>query len=794
MEAGQYSQQSSSNGNGKQRKDTDLSRLSLNEETQFPQGDRDELNVRQLLMVVRRRALVILGVAIAVTSGVGAWTYSQTPKYEGSFQLLVEPVTAENKLSKLTQVPGVAQDLQESSLDYETQIKVLLSSERMAGIVEFLKKRYPDISYESMVVENRLNIIQLEKTKILEVRYRDTDPDKIKYVLFELAKVYLRYSLQERQSNLNQGIKFVEGQLPALRERVDKLQGQLQTFRQRYNILDPEEQAKQLAQQVTEIEEQKLDTRVKQNEASSLYAALQKQLGIPPQQAIATAALSEAPRYQDLLKKLQEVETKLATESARFLPESPNIQALQNQRQNLLPLLQKEAAAVLGTSPVGNQPSLASPNSIRLELTQQYVDAANQMQVLQVRYQAIARAENILNQQVRLLPVIARQYTDLQRELNVATESLNRFLGVKETLQIEAAQKSLPWQLISKPQKPEEPIFPKPKRNIILGAIAGLMLGLAAAILAERLDNVFHSPEELKESTRLPLLGLIPHQKELKLFKPIVELVNLTQGESSHTKAQNQARETTARERANNRKASWYNASPFLEAFRSLHTNVRFLGSDTPIHSLVISSASPADGKSTVSVHLAQAAAAMGQRVLLVDADLRRPQVHHVLGLENNQGLSNVIATGLTPREAIQRLPSWDNLYVLTAGQIPPDPTRLLSSKRMQYLMEQLNAVFDLVIYDTPPILGLADGRLLAVHTNGVIMVARLGKTDRSVLLQAIDALKISSAPVLGMVANGVRRGTSGSYYYYTRYYTSENSEVENAKKLLQKRFNVRSN
>jgi Mrp family chromosome partitioning ATPase len=111
----------------------------------------------------------------------------------------------------------------------------------------------------------------------------------------------------------------------------------------------------------------------------------------------------------------------------------------------------------------------------------------------------------------------------------------------------------------------------------------------------------------------------------------------------------------------------------------------------------------------------------------------------------------------------------------------------------MQYLMEQLNAVFDLVIYDTPPILGLADGRLLAVHTNGVIMVARLGKTDRSILLQAIDALKISSAPVLGMVANGVRRSAGGSYYYYDRYYTSnQESEVENAKKLLQKKLGSR--
>jgi capsular exopolysaccharide synthesis family protein len=309
-----------------------------------------------------------------------------------------------------------------------------------------------------------------------------------------------------------------------------------------------------------------------------------------------------------------------------------------------------------------------------------------------------------------------------------------------------------------------------------LGAIAGLLLGIGAALLVERLDNVVHSPDELKDRTKLPLLGVIPYNKQLKLITPVTTVAEMVPAEDSTI------------EKKNRRKPQWYTASPFLESFRSLHTNIRFLGSDTPIHSIVISSATPADGKSTIAVHLAQAAAAMGQRVLLVDADLRRPQVHNILGLENKVGLSNVIATGITAKQAIQRLPMWDHLYVLTAGQLPPDPTRLLCSRKMQYLMDQFHAVFDLVIYDTPPTLGLADGRLLAAHTDGVVMVAGLGRTDRSVLMQALDGMKVSKATVLGVVANGVKGYTTSSYYNYQQYYVTD-SEVLRAKQLLQKKI-----
>jgi capsular exopolysaccharide synthesis family protein len=743
--------------------------------------DDDEMNLRQLLTVLRRRAWVICGVAIAITSAMSFWTLRQTPKYESRFQLLVEPVTAEGgKLEKLAQVPGIT-DAPYSVLDYQTQIQVLLSPNLMTPILQEIQTRYQDVTYDSLVVANQLKVNRFAETKILEVRYRDTDAQKVRDVLHEVARGYLRYSLQERQINLRKGIQFVESQLPILGTRVDKLQGDLQAFRQRHELLDPQSQAEQLSARVNTIEQQQMDTQVKLRETQSLYMTLSSQLGLSPDQAIATTSLGEAPRYQQLLNQLQEVEAKLARESARFTSESPSIVSLREQQRNLLPLLQAESRKVLGQSLEESGVSNDSPSSIRTQLSAQLVDAANQIQVLQMRQRAISLAERLLAQQVRQLPVIARQYTDLQRELSVATESLNRFLNVREGLQIEIAQKSLPWQIILKPQVPKNPVSPNIPRNIALGAIAGLLLGIITALMVERLDNVFHSPEELKDRTKLPLLGVIPYCKQIKQNKqksPVAATPSETTPDSD-----------TPTPKQKHNQPQWYKTSPFLESFRSLHTNIRLLGSDTPVHSIVISSATPGDGKSTVSVHLAQAAAAMGQRVLLVDADLRLPQVHKVLELDNYAGLSNVIATGFTAKQAIQRLPMWDHLYVLTAGQLPPDPTRLLSSKKMAYLMEQFHAVFDLVIYDTPPLLGLADAQLLSAHTDGVILVGGLGKTDRSTLMQALDRLRTSSTTVLGIVANGVRGYTTHSYYNYQHYYAPTETEVMKAKKLLQKRM-----
>jgi len=434
--------------------------------------------------------------------------------------------------------------------------------------------------------------------------------------------------------------------------------------------------------------------------------------------------------------RLRDVDSQIATELSRYRENSPTIELLRQKRANLLPVLQQEAKRVLG---------------IKL------VEVANQISGLEVRAAKIAQAESSLNQQIKQLPNRARQYTDLQRELKVATQSLNQFLEKRESLQIENAQKQIPWQMLSTPQLPQIPISPNVQRNLILGVITGILAGMAAALMVERLDNVFHSPEDLKELTKLPLLGMIPFHKNLNQLPPVAETNVEPQADGGNLVFRNISN------------AQGYSYFPFLEAFRSLHTNIGFLGSDTPIHSLVISSSLHAEGKSTVSLNLAQAAAAMGQRVLLVDADLRLPQVHNLLRLPNEQGLSNVISTNLPVLEVIQRAPSWDNLFVLTSGQIPPDPTKLLSSKKMQNIMQQLRQNFDLVIYDTPPLLGLADSSLLAAYTAGIVLVVKMGKTDRSLVAQSLDRLRMSRAPILGTVCNGVKNQKHTAYNYYYR-------------------------
>lgn len=745
------------NGNGQQ-----LSQLSPLYTAELSELDKDQLDLGKLLGIARRRLLVIAGVAIAVTSGVAAKVLQQTPNYEGKFQLLVGPVSGENKVDELTQALSKTADIRVEGPDYETQIQVLWSPQVMSPIVEKIQKRYPDIDYNTL--RGKVAISRLAETKILEVRYQDSDPEKIQFILDQLAKGYVEYSEKEQRTSLSQGLKFVNQQTEALKNRVDQLQKLIQNLRQTYKIVDPETQGQQLTTRAGDVAKQRQETESQLGEAQRLYAELQTQLGqlgVTPEQAVASSALSEAPRYQQLLNQLSEVKSKIAKESARLREDDPHIQSLREEEQRLEPLVEQEAAKAIGNAASGvpnNAESLASPSSLRKELTQKLIDTKNQIQVLQVRRKEITNAQSKLDQQLKALPDIARQYTDLLQQLNVATESLKRFLAVQEKLQIEESQRTPAWQKISGPQKPQAPISPNVPRGLILAGIAGLLAGAGAGFLAEKLDKAFHSPDELKESTGLPILGTIPFTKELKKRSANLSTDVTSQGENLAIRFGGQS--------------YGYTASPFLEAFRTLHTNLQFLSPDQPIRSLVVSSSTPADGKSTTTTFLAQAAAAMGLRVLLVDADLRRPRIHETTDLPNVWGLSNVISSEINVDDVIQRSPTEDNLFVLTAGQIPPDPTRLLASKKMHNLVERFQESFDLVLFDTPPLLGLADARILAAHTDGIALVVGLGKTDRSVLTEVLYGLKTSRARVLGLIANGVKGYTTSTYEQYLRYYT----------------------
>ena len=734
--------------------------------------EEEELNLRQVLSVVKHRWWIIAGITLGVTGAIAAWTFLKTPIYQGRFLLLIGQPIEENKNSLKLAAQDILPQLGGENIDYETQIAVLKSPQLLNPILSKITPKYPDFTYSDLISKtgkSDLKISQLEDTKVLEIVYENAEPEKIKLVLDNLASHYLNYSSQERKTEINQGLDFVNAQLPVLQERVNSLQKQMQQFRQQYNFLDPDKEATRLSQQLTSIEQEYRVAQVALNEINSRYQALQQQVGLAPNQAIIATYLSESPGYQDLLKQLQEVEVELAKQSAVFAKDSPIIATLEEKRANLLPLLQNEAQRTLGEKlpqTVGNSPALVSRSALRVELTQQLVEAANTRQTLEIKVKSLARALEQQKASVKNLAVLARRYTDLQRELEIATTSLGRFLEEQQKLQLKVAQQVVPWQLISSPEVEEDFVSPKPVRNLALGVIGGLLLGLGAAFLAERLDPVHHSADELKEDTKLPLLGAIPWNKDIdKIEKVITALPQLTVAGQQLT-----IPNTTAK--SANENPYYYNFSPFSEAFHTLNTNIRLLGSDSPLKSLVISSVSPGDGKTTTAINIAKAAARMGQKVLLVDADLRRPQIHLRLNLDNDHGLSNVLAEGLDWNETIQFLPRHENLSILTAGLIPPDPTRLLSSQRMQEMISQLQQdhAFDLIIYDLPPIAAFADAKILAAMATGLILVTKLGKTDRFVLKNLLEDLRLSQISVLGLVANNVSR-KDHNYRYYSHYY-----------------------
>ncbi|MEO0769410.1 MAG: polysaccharide biosynthesis tyrosine autokinase [Cyanobacteria bacterium J06649_4] len=690
----------------------------------------EDSDLRNLLTIIKRRAWVITSVAAVAMTLLTGHALNQQEIFQGRFRVLVEPVNADDDFSEITSALG-QQNLGKSGLDYETQVQVLRSPELIEPLAEQLSQTYPELTYVSLL-EN-LQINRVGDTKILEVNYSSPDPVKIQLVLDELSKTYLKYSLEERQTNLRQGINFVENQLPDLQAQVDSIQDQLQAFRLKYNFITPEVQAQQLSQQTTSLSEQRLTLDRQLAEAEQVLSNLQSQSGT-------LGALDSAVIYEQLLGEFRSVEAKIAEELTRFSPDSLSIKVLEERRDNIIPLLQQEAERVVGTK---------------------QALAANTFQTMTAQSETLSEAEQEAAQGLSQLPALIRQYTDLQRELEVSTEALTRFRVTRENLEIEAAQTEIPWQLIEVPLQPTKPISPNLQRSLIMSIVASLIAGLAAALLLEKLDNVYHSVDELKAGAKLPVLGTLPFNRELKDSR------TPTQGAIARFVDTLSSVQIGKSNRSGIYGYTGNSESTFLEALRVLHTNIRMLSSDRPIRSIIASSALPGDGKSTVCANLAQVATAMGQRVLIVDVDLRKPQVHDRLGVPNEIGLSNLIADDLPLKSAIQQLTPSGQLFVLTAGKIPPDPTKLLASKKMQQLMGTFERCFDLVIYDAPPTTGLADVSLIGQRTDGLVLVARMAKTDRTVLKQTIETLRLAQIPTLGIVANGVRSNHYSGYRYY---------------------------
>lgn len=687
------------------------------------------LNLGALARALLRNWWVIAGVTAATTALAALKVLSEQPVYTSGFEVLVQAQSTETEV--ISNVPETLTALDEDVVDGDL-LKILTGPQVLQPVVEGIKERYPDfcppvVTADEVletafdpcyqVLAQRLNVNALaQDSEIIRVTLRDEDPQLTQVVLALVSRAYLAYSLESKQTDIRRGIEFVEQKLPDLRSEVNSLQDQLQALRISSDLIDPESRGGQLSGQVGAFSQQQLELEIQLAQNRAVYENLQQQLAGSQEQA-SSSALAQNPRYQSLLNSLLELDAQIAEASTIYLDSSPDMAVLKEQRQNLLVLLEQQGE-------------------------QSQREVISQLQELEARDQSLRRTLAGLSEDVDELAGISRQYTDIQRELAIATENLNQFLAKRAALEIDAAQREIPWEIITPPTEPVAQL-PSMLQNLVLGGTLGLLLGSAVALLLDKTTGVIYSDEDIQRALQLNILGRIP--------TPTVPT-------ATPTKSTKRLGRGAAAQNGNGGVATLpdnidtYAEDPFMEAFRSLYTNLRLSSIDRPLKSVAVSSVAAGDGKTVTAIHLAEAAALLGQRVLLVDTNLRDPKVHSYLKLPNERGLIELALSSAEslPLNNFLHEPV-SGLKVLCAGAQRHDPGRILTSNRVRRIIEHLKTKFDLVVFDTPALLGQSDAYLVAEQVDGLLLVTQPGKLKQSLLDQAMTQIRIANVNVLGI-------------------------------------------
>lgn len=713
-----------------------------------PANDDSDLGYGQLFSVLLRRKLWVLAPFVAAIALAALHSSRQNPSYVSSMQLLVESNYQSKKLGDEGDFvdPNVA-------VDIATQLNLMRSSGLMRRAMISLRKQYPEMNPDNPAAVNAFReAIQLAQvgdgkkdtaTKIYQVVYTSDNPEKSQVVLEALKQVYLQYNLEQQKLRLAKGLAFINEQLPQVKAQLQSSESALQQFRQGQGIIDPESQAQSQVQMLNNLDQELLANQAQLSEFERRYASLSRQVGLPPEQALLASRLSQSSRYQSLLNQLQQTELALVDQRLLYQDVRPQVDLLQKKRQQQLQLLAVELGRSLNANyQGGNNEALLYQGQLgasEVDLINQLVEAKIGVDTAQARRQSLIQARQSLQAELSRFPQLLAEYGRLLPQIQSNRETLQLLLNSQQELGLELARGGFDWQVV------EEPLlgFANPvdwQKNLLLGGVAGLMVGGMAAFAREALDDMVHTSAELQKQVPVPLVGMVP----------ALHISGSEFGRTSRQAMGGHGALAPAME-------SLLRWPGFREAMDLIYQNMQLVNTASGLKSVVVTSALAGEGKSTLALGLAFSAARLHGRVLLIDADLRRPSLHKLMNLPNAEGLSTYLAephrlpAHLMPTEAED---GRTGISVLTAGPLASDPAKLVSSPRLGQLIAHLKESYDLVVVDAPPCLGMVDSMLLSAHCDGTLLVGRMDRLTKTELSQALENLR--HVNVMGVVANGV--------------------------------------
>lgn len=467
------------------------------------------------------------------------------------------------------------------------------------------------------------------------------------------------------------------------------------------------------------------------------FNSLNAQLRMSPAEALVASNLSTSTNYTNLLMNLTDTEKRLAEELGRLQANSPIVQSLDEQRRLLLAQIKQEAQQIAQRNQVANPESLISyQGSVAEGLIGKYLEAKIELESLERMGVELSRQIAAVQNELVRLTRLANPYRKIEQRMAAAQQSLQLLLQTRQSLQLQIAQQDFTWRLLSDIDDTEQyKVTMRLSMALAVALVLGTVSGVVLALILDLLDSRFQEVDQVRQSTRLPIVGQVPLAREFDQYSFNRVEAPLTLWSLQHYLA---------------------GATPaFKESFYFLLTHLEHLG----IHqTLAVTSAQAGEGRTTIAAYLELAMAAAGKRVLVVDANLRQPGLHQVFGIANPSGLAELLTEALS-------LPHWptlfeahpEKLWVLTAGSPQREPIHLLSSPEWYAFLASVQAAFDLVILDTAPMASCAETSRLLANVDQAVFVVRLGQTRRNVFATALKEYELGlKNKVIGIVVNGV--------------------------------------
>jgi polysaccharide biosynthesis transport protein len=739
--------------------------------------------IAQYWLVLKRRWLPASLVFALTTALAIAYTLNQTEIFQAKGQVILKKTNKTSALlsaaSNIATGGGIGElEGTTGSTPINTQAEILKSLTTVKSMLKELRdgkyaKRTERKRIEKFIQNTetafipQLKVSSIKNTDILEVSFQDPSPDLSKDVVEKLMEVYIRDDQSNQRREAKAARDFVNKSLPEVKSKVNESEGRLRKFKEEYNVVDLPTESEKAVETITALNREITSASAQLAAETSRLEGLKTLFGGRDAQAtIQSGLVSESPGLQKSLKELQDIESKIASERTRFSDNDPSILNLKERRQALVEILQKRyKQSLVSENKFQGKVVELQPSGIQSSLIADFARSEAQRTSLQKQITALTYVVDAYKQRMNALPRLEQQQNALGREVEITRTQYKTLLSKLQEIEIAENQTLGNSRIQTHAEQPQEPISPKKAQNIAIGGFLGLFLGAATAFILDNADKRIKTSDEAKQLLPgYPILGQIP------VFEKSRSLPKLS--------GKNTPREPG--------KLVLTGMTTGLEgeSFRMLQTNLQFLNADDSLKVVVVSSSQAGEGKSTVAANLALAVAELGKRVLLVDADMRKPAQHSIWRQGNYEGLSNVLSGQSDYRSATIEIQP--NLFLLTAGVVPPNPVVLLDSVQMSTLIGEWSNTYDLVIIDAPPLTVAADAAILGTQVGGLVFVLRPGVADKESVEYAQEILNQSKLKVLGMVLNAVdldKQSRYNHYYYNTQ--TSRSEEGNMGSKLL---------